>query len=193
MRIKARLCMSADGYVSTPNGWPPQVVDPAHGHGSHGVAEFLKSCEAALMGHTTFEPALSNDFWPWPDLRVFVLASERPAGTPEHVTVDSDPVRLLETLRAANRGGDVHLVGGPRTIETFRELGALDELHLVVLPFLLGGGLRLTDALSVEMGLELKGSRTLDAGAVEIVYGVKDGGGVAEAAEEGWSPASQRG
>ncbi|WP_067884166.1 dihydrofolate reductase family protein [Nocardia vaccinii] len=192
MQIKARLCMSADGYVSTSNGWPPQVVDPAHGHGSHGIAEFLKPCEAALMGHTTFEPALTNDFWPWPDLQVFVLASERPAGTPDHVTVEGDPVRLLEAMRAANRGGDVHLVGGPRTIETFRELGALDELQLVVLPFLLGGGLRLTDALSVEIGLELKTSRTLAAGAVEIVYRVKSGGGVDEAAQRDWVPASQR-
>jgi hypothetical protein len=30
----------------------------------------------------------------------------------------------------ANEGGDVHLVGGPRTIETFRTLGALDKLGL---------------------------------------------------------------
>jgi hypothetical protein len=37
-------------------------------------------------------------------------------------------------VRAANRGGDVHLVCGPRTIETYRALGALDTLELVVPP-----------------------------------------------------------
>lgn len=63
---------------------------------------------------------------------------------PDHVVSDSDPVRLLEKLRAANHGGDVHLVGGPRTIETFRALGALDKLELVVLPLLFGAGIRLT-------------------------------------------------
>jgi dihydrofolate reductase len=77
------------------------------------------------MGRTTFEPALASDRWPWPNLDVFVLGSRCPPGTPEQVVTDSDPVRLLDTLRAANRGGDVHLVGGPRTIETFRLLGAL--------------------------------------------------------------------
>jgi hypothetical protein len=103
MQIVSRLCMSADGSVTTPDGWPPQVVDPAHVPGqSHGIPEFLESCEAALMGRTTFEPALTNDRWPWPNLDVFVLGSHRPAGTPEHVTVDSDPVRLLEKIRAAN-------------------------------------------------------------------------------------------
>ena len=74
------------------------------------------------MGRMTFEPALTNDRWPWPNSKVFVLASHRPAGTPDHVVVDRDPERLLEKLHAVNRGGDVHLVGGPPTIETFRTL-----------------------------------------------------------------------
>jgi dihydrofolate reductase len=77
------------------------------------------------MGRTTFEPALNNDRWPRPDLDLFVLASHRPGGTPEPVVSDDDPVRLLERIRAANRAGDVHPVGGPTTIETYRRLGAL--------------------------------------------------------------------
>ena len=48
-----------------------------------------------------------------------MLGSHRPNGTPEDVIVDSEPERLLEKLRDADRGGDVHLVGGPRTIETY--------------------------------------------------------------------------
>ncbi|HEX4218494.1 MAG TPA: dihydrofolate reductase family protein [Acidimicrobiales bacterium] len=169
----SRLCMSADGYVGTPDGWPPQVVDPAHVPGqSHGVPEFLERCEAALMGRTTFEPAIGNDRWPWPDLEVFVLGSHRPAGTPEQVTVDSDPVRLLEKVREANGGGDVHLVGGPTTIETFRALGVLDKLELVVVPFFLGGGMRLTPTLDPSTGLTFETSRTIGGGSVEIVYSV---------------------
>src|SRR5207248_9880318 len=53
------------------------------------------------------------------------------AGTPDQVVVDGDPASLLERIRAANRGGDVPLVGGPRTIETFRTLGALDQPGLL--------------------------------------------------------------
>src|SRR5438093_5667645 len=130
MQIRARMSMSADGYVTTPGGWPALTADPAFVSGeSHGIREFLEGCEAALMGRTTFEPALTNERWPWPKLNVFVLCSQRPSGTPDHVVSDSDPARLLEQLLAANRGGDVHLVGGPRTIETFRALGALDKLE----------------------------------------------------------------
>jgi hypothetical protein len=53
--------------------------------------------------------------WPWPNLDVFVLASHRPDRTPGHVVTDSDPARLLERIKEANRGGEVHLIGGPRT------------------------------------------------------------------------------
>jgi dihydrofolate reductase len=163
--------MSADGYVTTPDGWPAQLGDPAFATGeSHGIREFLEDKEAALMGRTTFEPALTNDRWPWPNLDVFVLGSERPSGTPDHVVTDTDPARLLEKVRAANRGGNVHLIGGPRTIETFRTLGALDKLELVVLPLLFGAGMRLTASLSPDTSLTFERERALPGGSVEIVY-----------------------
>jgi dihydrofolate reductase len=157
--------------VTTPNAWPALTADPSFVPGqSHGFPDFLASCEAALMGRTTFEPALSANRWPWPNLDVFVLASQRPPGTPDHVTTDSDPARLLENLRASNQRGDAHLVGGPTTIETFRTLGALDTLELVVLPLLLGAGMRLTPALSADSELRFVSSRPLPGGSVEIVY-----------------------
>ena len=136
MKIRARMSMSADGYVTTPSGWPALTADPAFVSGkSHGMPEFLEGCEAALMGRTTFEPA-----------------------------------RLLEKLRAANEGRDVHLVGWPRTIEAFRALGALDKLELIVLPLLLGDGMQLTPALSTDTELTLESHRALSGGSVEIVY-----------------------
>jgi dihydrofolate reductase len=187
------MSMSADGYVTTPSGWPALTADPSFVSGqSHGINEFLADCEAALMGRVTFEPALSNDRWPWPTLDVFVLASERPAGTPDHVVTDSDPKRLLERIREANRGGDVHLIGGPRTIETYRALGALDRLELVVLPILLGGGMRLTDAVSPDAALTFERERALPGGSVEIVYAVESGDSGSDVRGEDWSPASQR-
>jgi dihydrofolate reductase len=165
--------MSVDGYVTTPDGWPAQLADPAFSAGeSYGFPEFQATCDAVLMGRTTFEPALGAKRWPWPDLDVFVLGSQRPPGTPDHVVVESDPARLLEQISEANRGGDVHLVGGPRTIETFRALGALDKLGLIVLPLLLGEGMRLTPSVSTAAGLTLESERALPGGSVEVVYDV---------------------
>jgi dihydrofolate reductase len=174
MEIKTRFSISADGYVTRPDGWPALLADPSFVSGeSHGWAEFQAGCEAVLMGRHTFEPALSADRWPWPDLDVFVLGRDVPtAGAQAPVVTDSDPERLLEKLGAANRGRDVHLVGGLRTIETFRQMGALDTLGLLVVPVLLGGGRRLDETISLDTRLTLEDAPPLPEGAVDIVYGV---------------------
>jgi dihydrofolate reductase len=172
MKIRTRYSISADGCTTTADGWPAIVAAPDFDSGSsHGFPAFQQECEAVVMGATTFRPALGASRWPWPDLDVFVLASERPEGTPDHVVVESDPATLLERIRAANRGKDVHLVGGPQTIETFRRLGALDEFGLLVLPVLLGpsGGGRLE---GVGGDLTLLRATPAPDGAVDVVYGI---------------------
>jgi dihydrofolate reductase len=92
MEIRTRMCMSADGYVTTPDGRPVQLADPAFVPGqSYDFPAFQQRCEAVLMGRVTFEPALGAEHWPWPGLDVFVLGSHRPDGTPREVVVGSDP------------------------------------------------------------------------------------------------------
>ena len=84
--------------------------------------------------------------------------------------VESVQQRLLEMVRASYQGLVVHLVGGPRTIETFRALGALDKLGLIVLPLMFGAGMQLTPTFSPATQLTLDWQRALPGGSVEIVY-----------------------
>jgi dihydrofolate reductase len=172
MQIRTRFSISADGYVTTPDGWPPLLADPSFVSGkSHGWPEFQAQCEAVVMGRTTFEPALGAERWPWPDLDVFVLGSDVPTNqAPVPIVTDNDPARLLTAIRAANRGRDVHLVGGPQTIEAFRQIGGLDQLGLLVLPIFLGAGRRLTPTVATDTSLTLEHARALPEGAVDLVY-----------------------
>lgn len=172
MKIRTRFAISADGCTTTPDGWPAIVAAPGFTSGaSHGFPAFQQECEAVVMGRTTFLPAVNAPRWPWPGLDVFVLASERPEGTPDDVVVEADPATLVRRIRAANRGKDVHLVGGAQTIETFRRLGALDELGFLVLPMLLGpaGGGRLE---SVGGDLTFLRATPAPDGALDLVYGI---------------------
>jgi dihydrofolate reductase len=170
MQVRTRMCTSLDGYISNADGLPVQLSDPEFDPEAYGFVELQSGSDAVLMGITTLGPAIDADPWPWSDVDVFVLGSERPPGVPDEVVMDGDPDRLLERVREANHGGDVHLIGGPTTIETYRQRGAIDEFGLVVLPIFAGEGMQLTPALRTDERLTLKSERVLPTGAVELLY-----------------------
>jgi dihydrofolate reductase len=63
------------------------------------------------------------------------------------------------------------MLGGPRTVRAFQEIGGLDRLELLVLPVLLGDGLRLTDATSQHSSLRLlRSGWAFPDGTTELVY-----------------------
>ncbi len=171
MRIRTYTFVTLDGFVSTPDGRPVQLLLPGFpGRGAYGLPEFLATCEAVVMGRTTFLPALSAPDWPWTQ-PVFVLTSHvLPDETPEHVTAAPTPVELIDRMKAAGVTGDVHLVGGPSTIEAFRETGALAEVKLAIVPIVQGGGVPLAPAGTEPFALTLQSTRTFPDGVIEATY-----------------------
>ena len=87
---------------------------------------------------------------------VFVLthhrreAIEMEGGTTFHF-LDTSPIEALATAREAAQGQDVRIGGGATTIREFLTAGLIDHMHVVVVPILLGRGVRLWDGLE---GLE---------------------------------------
>jgi dihydrofolate reductase len=65
--------------------------------------------------------------------------------------IDASPAEALEMARDAAGGQDVRLGGGPTMIREFLAARLVDHMHIVVVPILLGRGVRLWDGLE---GLE---------------------------------------
>ncbi len=87
---------------------------------------------------------------------VFVLTHhtrpsiEMEGGTTYHF-IDTTPAEALETAREAADGQDVRIGGGATVIREFVTAGLVDHMHVVVVPIVLGRGVRLWDGLE---GLE---------------------------------------
>jgi dihydrofolate reductase len=115
---------------------------------------------ATIMGRNMFGPVRG----PWPDRgRIGWWGDEPPYCHPVFVLTHHPrpPVRMadgttfsfvtdgidaaLEQAFAAAEGADVRLGGGPATVRQYLRAGLVDELHLVVVPVLLGAGERLFD------------------------------------------------
>jgi len=67
-------------------------------------------------------------------------------GTTFHFVADGIEAALERAFAAAN-GQDVRLGGGVATVQQYLRAGLIDELHLAIVPILLGGGERLFDHL----------------------------------------------
>jgi dihydrofolate reductase len=173
MRIRTNMFVTLDGKVSGQDGRPLQLLlDGFTGADSYGLPEFLATCDAVVMGRTTFVPALGAPQWPWKQ-PVFVLTSSAlPKGTPSDVTSASTAAELVELMEAAGITGDVHLVGGPLTIQAFRDTGALAEMWLHVVPMIIADGLPLAPPGAEPLSLELQSTRTFPDGVIELRYTV---------------------
>lgn len=138
--------------------------------GTNGVDEvfarmFAPGIGAEIMGAGKFGPPGWHEDPAWqgwwgsnPPFHtpVFVLTHHpRPSllmegGTTFHF-IDASPAEALEAAREAAGGQDVRIGGGPTIVRDFLAAGLVDYLHIVVVPILLGRGVRLWDGLE---GLE---------------------------------------
>jgi dihydrofolate reductase len=129
------------------------------------VARFSDGIGAEIMGRRKFHVGrgpLPDDwegFWgaePPFHTPVLVLTHhpraplEMAGGTTFHF-VDASPQEALATAVEAAGGLDVRLGGGTETVRAFLEADLVDELHLVLVPIVLGRGQRLWDG---QEGLE---------------------------------------
>ena len=129
------------------------------------VARFSDGIGAEIMGRRKFHVGsgpLPDDwegFWgaePPFHTPVLVLTHhpraplEMAGGTTFHF-VDATPQEALATAVEAAGGLDVRLGGGTETVRAFLDADLVDELHLVLVPIVLGRGQRLWDG---QEGLE---------------------------------------
>jgi dihydrofolate reductase len=143
--------------------WHERVGEPG---GTRGVDDaFLRLHDidvgAEIMGAGKFghpgwheDPDWKGAWGPNPPFHtpVFVLTHhtrpsiEMEGGTTFHF-IEASPHEVLKTARQAAGGKDVRIGGGATVIRDFLAARLIDHMHIVVVPILLGRGIRLWDGL----------------------------------------------
>jgi dihydrofolate reductase len=144
-------------------GWWERPDEPGVGGGVDDVfaRQHGPGIGAEIMGANKFGPPGWHEdpewkgWWgPNPPFHspTFVLTHhprppiEMEGGTTFHF-LDASPAEALEAAREAAGGQDVRLGGGATIIRDFVAAGLVDHMHVVVVPILLGRGVRLWDGL----------------------------------------------
>ena len=150
-------------WMFTTRWWHESQGEPGGSRGIDDtyVRQFAPGVGAEIMGAGKFGYPGWHDNRDWkgwwgedPPFHtpVFVLTHrpgpplEMAGGTTFHF-LDASPADALAAAREAANGGDVRIGGGPTTIREFLAAGLIDHMHVVVVPILLGRGVRLWDGL----------------------------------------------
>ncbi|MET8767014.1 dihydrofolate reductase family protein [Streptomyces sp. NPDC004658] len=192
MRVVVTEFISLDGVVQAPGG-PEEDTDGgfAHGGWSHpffdpevvggAFAAGLEKAEALLYGRRTYLTMAAA----WPE-RAGDPFADRLNSMKKYVVSDTlgedelsweNTVRIpgaqaldkVRELRAAE-GGDLAMMGSPTLVRALIAAGLVDELQLVVMPVLLGGGKSIFPADGGLRSWELVSSATAKTGAQVNVY-----------------------
>ncbi|MEW1655009.1 MULTISPECIES: dihydrofolate reductase family protein [unclassified Streptomyces] len=192
MRIVISEFMSLDGVVQAPGG-PEEDRDGgfAHGGWSHrffdpevvggAFAGALESAEALLFGRRTWQTMAAA----WPE-RAGDPFADRMNAMPKYVVSKKlgddeltwDNTRLIPGGEAVARirelrgteGGDLLVMGSPTLVRTLLSEGLVDELRLIVMPVLLGGGKRIFPEDGALHALELVSTVASGTGAQVCTY-----------------------
>jgi dihydrofolate reductase len=191
MRIVITEFMSLDGVVQAPGG-PEEDTDGgfAHGGWTHpffdpevvggSFADAMSKADGLLYGRRTWKGMAEA----WPE-RAGDPFADRMNATPKYVVSRTlgeddmvwnttlipgdDVVARVRALREAD-GGDLVVMGSPTLVRTLLAEGLFDELRLVIMPVLLGGGKSIFPEEGTLRTLELVATVTSPAGVQVCTY-----------------------
>jgi dihydrofolate reductase len=141
---------------------------------------FYDRVRALVMGSATYEwifehlDVAGGGKWPYGGKPCWVLSSRqlrRPEGEGVDIRiVDAAVGELRGELAAAAGEGVLWVVGGGSVASQFADEGHLDEVHVTVVPVVLGAGKPLFERPLPGGAMQLAGTRSFENGMVELRY-----------------------
>ena len=159
-RVIAGMTTSLDGFVADEKGGVDRLYpDLAALHGTAYMNALIEETGAVVMGRRAFEMAEDPDWYVGNyefQVPIFVLTHHAPPVAPkqdEHLTftfVTDGVESAIAQAKAAASQKAVQVIGGASVIQQLLQAALVDELHVDVMPVLLGTGLRLFENTALE-------------------------------------------
>jgi dihydrofolate reductase len=188
---------SLDGYIAEADdsldwltgyegAFEHEAAEPSPMSEGGAYEGFYSGVGALVGGSTTYEwildhldhlDAAGGGKWPYPGKPYWVLSSRQlrlPDDEAADVrVVDASVGELYGELAAAAGDGVIWVVGGGGVASQFADAGRLDEVHLTVVPVVLGAGKPLFERRLPGGSMRLTGTRPFENGMVELRYAIR--------------------
>lgn len=143
-KVVLYIAMSLDSYIARPDGSVDWLLDVEGDGGDSGYAQFYETVGTVVMGRLTYDEVLKlSEEFPYAGKPCYVMTRSTTRSDDSYVKFTNESVEtLIPKLRAASLG-DVWIVGGGQIIQACLEKELLDEIHIAVIPKVLGEGIPL--------------------------------------------------
>lgn len=160
------LGISLDGYIARPDGSVDFLFLPK----DYSMGPFFQSVDAAIMGRKTYEVAKALGGGRGDKLATYVMSRTLPPGEREGITFTREsPASLIAHLRK-NKGKAIWLMGGGELARDFLRADLIDEIHLGIVPVLLGEGIPLFPSGFPQRDFGLLENRSYSQGLIALKY-----------------------
>ncbi len=150
--------MSLDGFINDRNGSVEALyTDLVNWRETELGKESIQNTGAVVMGRNSFNMAEDPDWFAGNyeyQVPIFVLTHHAPKKKPKETeqltfTFAIDGLEsAIHQAKAAAGDKDVNIIGAANTAQQCLRAGLADELHVDIMPILLGGGSRLFEHIS---------------------------------------------
>ena len=136
--ITLQLAVSLDGYIARKDG-SVDFLEEMESTASKKFYEFVNTIDTIIMGRTTYEVMLKFGGVPFKDQKIYVLTSKKMSSDQKNIIFTNDSIESI----VKNEKGHIWLFGGAKVIQSFMNLGLVDEFQLHIVPQIIGEGIPL--------------------------------------------------
>jgi dihydrofolate reductase len=168
-KIILGLGISIDGYIARRDGTFDFLFMPKDF--MHEFAAFNASIDTAIMGRKTYDVAKAMGSGGFGQkIRHYVLSRTLPPGERDGLTfVNVSPQKLVDEIRRS-KGKNIWLMGGGEIARDFLQADLVDEIHLGIVPVLLGEGLPLFPSGFPQRNFALAENKSFSRGLISLKY-----------------------
>jgi dihydrofolate reductase len=175
-KLRSYFFISLDGVVEAPDQWHFPYFDEQMGA---AVGAGFGGVDAYLMGRVLYEEWAA--YWPehadqpfgdvLNETKKYVVSDTLTSAEWQNSEILSGDVASKVAELKAQEGGDIVMSGSGTTARWLLREGLLDELHLLVHPIVVGGGMaRLFPPDEPQVPLQLLSAETFESGVLNLVY-----------------------
>jgi dihydrofolate reductase len=168
-KIVLAASVSLDGYLARPNG----AIDFLPGISKPNFAAFMARFDVCLMGRKTYEDGVKmvgDAMFKQGGFEYYIFSRTLTPGKRNYVTFVNEPVPKFVAGLRARPGKEIWHMGGGELAREFLKLDLIDELHVSIVPTLIGAGLPMFPPTFPERKFQLTRCESYGGAVVGLEY-----------------------